>query len=435
MSQMNVISRTQVVNVDPATGFVSVTNAGPPGPAGPAGGPTGPTGPQGPPGFSPFKEFSTEPVNWAEQFRNNIINNSDSNLIRILDAGDSIDVGEGSSTDWRLDGYMGLTIGDLQDEFGDGGSGFMGAGWLNTTGATASKITTTGAWTTVDDTGLLGRRVLKPTTAGNGAIVTGTIRGTTAKIFLLGQTTYGVWDYRIDSGSWIPIDMNNANEMLTVTVTGLSSGTHVIDVRATSGDGRWIGIAGYFANGVVLDNVSVTGTRITDYATQTTGLTGAGGDIYKNTMIYQIFKAFAPVHLFIMPMGINDVIFDVTDTTWQADEWNALACIGVAMDEFGPSAGIRPDVLTIAKHVGQADIIAGFSLWERDWLQMHSIIRDYAEAVGAAFIDVWARGGRSWTAFAAENFWGSGNTDIVHPSNIGHGIMRDMVLEMLDVIP
>jgi hypothetical protein len=433
MSQLNVISRTQVLTVDPATGFVSVTNAGPPGPAGPAGGPTGPTGPQGPPGFSPFKEFSTEPVNWGEQFRDNIINNSDSNLIRILDAGDSIDVGEGANTDYRLGGYMGLSIAELQAEFGDGGSGFMGAGWLNTPGATASKITTTGAWTQVDDTGLLGRRSLKPTTAGNGAIVSGTIRGTTAKIWFLSLAAYGVWDYRIDGGSWIPVDLNNVNDIIVVTVSGLASGTHTVDVRATAGDGRWLGYGGYNANGVVLDNVSVTGTRITDYAVQTAGLTGAGGDPYKNTMIYQIFKAFAPVHLFIMPMGINDIIFDVTDTTWQADEWDALACVGVGMDEFGPSAGIRPDVLAIAKHAGKADIIAGFSLWERDWLQMHSIIRDYADTVGAAFIDVWARGGRSWAAFATENVWAGGNTDIVHLNDIGCGIMKDMVLEMLDV--
>jgi len=47
MGEINVLSRTQVINVDPASGNVSVTNAGPQGPAGPSGGPPGPTGPAG----------------------------------------------------------------------------------------------------------------------------------------------------------------------------------------------------------------------------------------------------------------------------------------------------------------------------------------------------------------------------------------------------
>lgn len=36
--EINVLSRTQIINVDPSSGTVSVINAGPQGPAGPNGG-------------------------------------------------------------------------------------------------------------------------------------------------------------------------------------------------------------------------------------------------------------------------------------------------------------------------------------------------------------------------------------------------------------
>jgi hypothetical protein len=49
--EINVISRTQQIIVDPVSSTVSVINAGPPGPVGPGGGPIGPSGPQGPPGI------------------------------------------------------------------------------------------------------------------------------------------------------------------------------------------------------------------------------------------------------------------------------------------------------------------------------------------------------------------------------------------------
>lgn len=50
-SDITVVSKTQVIDVDPANNGVSITNAGPPGPPGPPGdGGEGPPGPPGPPG-------------------------------------------------------------------------------------------------------------------------------------------------------------------------------------------------------------------------------------------------------------------------------------------------------------------------------------------------------------------------------------------------
>ena len=47
---LNVISRTQQIIVDPVSGTISIVNAGPVGPVGPGGGATGPQGPPGPTG-------------------------------------------------------------------------------------------------------------------------------------------------------------------------------------------------------------------------------------------------------------------------------------------------------------------------------------------------------------------------------------------------
>jgi hypothetical protein len=48
--ELNVISRTQIIRVEPTSNSVSVIYAGPPGPPGTPGGPQGPPGPPGPPG-------------------------------------------------------------------------------------------------------------------------------------------------------------------------------------------------------------------------------------------------------------------------------------------------------------------------------------------------------------------------------------------------
>lgn len=53
-SELDVISRTQIVNVEPASATVSIINAGPAGAPGPPGGPQGPAGPVGPQGIQGF---------------------------------------------------------------------------------------------------------------------------------------------------------------------------------------------------------------------------------------------------------------------------------------------------------------------------------------------------------------------------------------------
>jgi hypothetical protein len=78
MAEINVLSKTQTIVVDPFSGSVSIINAGPPGPAGvegvpgppgpegppgPSGGPPGPTGPTGPSGVGTFPVTENDGTN------------------------------------------------------------------------------------------------------------------------------------------------------------------------------------------------------------------------------------------------------------------------------------------------------------------------------------------------------------------------------------
>jgi hypothetical protein len=430
MTEITILSMTQVINVVSGTAKISVINAGPAGPAGPTG-PPGSGG--GPPGtVTTDKQFSVEPPNWGAHFRA-AVNDADTRLVSILVPGDSLAVGE-DATDWFDDGYVGQLTAALQAEYGDGGSGFIGAGWVAGAGTGGGQVTTTGAWTVLENTGGIGRKCLQPSTPGNGATVVTVCRGTTIDLFYKTNAAFGTWEYKIDGGSFVSVPLNIAGSIKKVTVTGLSAGDHVVTSKATSGDGIWYGHRGRNATGIIVDNVSVSGTELAHMAQDTTGMSGSDADTYRDTLIFRTMEAMAPVDLMILCLGANDVILDVDDPNWLAGLWNALGCIDVALREFGPDPFIKkPDVIVVAEHIGKTEPIIGFGLLERDWLQIHSILRTYAASTGAAFVDIWARGGRTWEAWAEEVVWASSNTDLVHLNDHGHEIMAQEILTLMDV--
>ena len=430
MTEITVLSRTQVINVVAGSATISVINAGPSGPAGPAG-PPGSGG--GPPGtITTEKEFSVEPVNWGAHFRA-AVNDADTRLVSILIPGDSLAVGE-DATDWFADGYPGQLAAALQAEYGDGGSGFIGAGWVAGAGTGGGQVATTGSWTVLENQGGLGRKCLTAASPGNGATAATVCRGTSVDMFFRTDPSFGTWQYKIDAGSFVNVALNTTAAITKVSVSGLSAGDHLVTIKANSGQGIWYGNRGRNATGIIVDNVSVSGTELAHLAQDTTGTTASDADTYRDTLIFRTMQAFAPVDLLILCLGANDVILDVDDATWLPNLWNALGCVDVALREFGPTAFVkRPDVIVVAEHIGKTEPIIGFSLLERDWLQMHSLLKTYASTIGAAFVDIWARGGRTWEAWAAEVVWANSNTDLVHLNDHGHEIMANAILEMMDV--
>jgi hypothetical protein len=62
---------------------------------------------------------------------------------------------------------------------------------------------------------------------------------------------------------------------------------------------------------------------------------------------------------------------------------------------------------------------------------MYSMLRDFALTIGAAFVDIWGSGKRSWKYWQSLGYWGTGNTDPVHPGDTGHQAYADMINGLL----
>ncbi len=336
--------------------------------------------------------------------------------VKVCVLSDSIGVGE-IGTNWLTDGWVGLMKASLQATYGDGGSGFISHNYRAAGNPGGGQVTTTGAWTDVDNEGGLSKRSLKPTTPGNGATITMPVRGTSIDMWFRTDATFGTFHYQIDGGSFVAVPLNITAQVLKVSVS-VSAGNHTVVVRATTGDGRFYGCAGRNATGVIVHNISVSGELLAQLGDNTTGITVT--DPATNTMAYRSMQAASPVDLVILSLGINDVLLDVDDTTFRTNIWNALASLGVGLQAFGPNSTTRPELIVIAENVGDGDILSGFSQWERDWIELRSILAAYAEASGALFVDMWGVGRRTWAYWQSIVAWGNGNTDPLHPNDFGH---------------
>lgn len=355
-------------------------------------------------------------------------------LARLNVQGDSQTLGQ-YATNWRKYGWVGLVRYVLQTLFGDGGYGYINHGSIAGANPGGAQVTTTGAWTDETGEGAITRGAYRPTTPGNGATITFPFRGSTLKIWYRADPSFGTWDYKIGSGSFVPFAMNGAAAITAVTLTGQSTVDSTVTVRATSGDGRSLGVSSYNASGVVIDNVSYGSTLLTQLSARTTG--PAPSDIAMDTLgWHSLVTVSQPCDLAMLALGIGDALLDTDDATFDPALWDALAMFGNASANAGPNAATPPDLIVIGQHQGNADLQLGpgFSQWERDWLFIHSQLRECAATIGAPFIDIWADGKRSYGYWDSLGYWfvnGGGVHDDVHPSNAGHRRYAELVLSVI----
>lgn len=383
--------------------------------------------------FDDVMRFVTTAPAWGEYWRS-ARQLASSRLVRIMVIGDSIPVGEISS-DWRTKGWPALLAASVQAKYGDGGSGWISPAWSTIYGATnpgGGQVTFTGAWTGVSNEGGITAKSLKPTAAGNGATITLPFRGTTLDIFTKTDPAFGRVDYQIDAGSTVQIPLNSAASVKTTTVTGLSSGAHTVKITAAAGDSRFYGIRGRNATGVVVDNVSLSGQKLSDQAVATTNILDAEQSPASVNMpvIGATLSALGPIDVLILTLGANDAIFD-EGTSLQDSLWDALDQIHNKAIKAGLTLARPPEIICGICHIGKADTLPAFALTKRDWVQITSTLRDWSAGVGANLVDHWAQGRHSWDYWQAKTYWGNSNADQVHPNDAGHQAYAAPYIAML----
>ena len=376
------------------------------------------------------RQFVRVPPGWGEQWYSARAQ-AGNRLVRIGILSASIAVGEIASN-WRTKGWPALLAAGLQSRYGDGGSGWISPAW-STMWATApggGQVTRTGNWTRVENEGGITKDSIRPTAVGNGATMTFPFRGTTLDIFCKTNPSYGRVDYRIDGGSAVQIPLNEAVSIKKTTVTGLAPGEHTVQLIAAAGDSRIFGVRGRNPTGMIVDNISTSGQKLVHQADPTTGITDPEATSTTKSVAGATLDTLGPFDVIIIGLGPNDAIFD-EGVNLQDSLWNALDVIHNRAVKNGPTTARPPDLIASIEHIGNADTLPVFALFKRDWTQIASVLRDWSEAVGAALVDHWAQGRRSWGYWQNKGYWGSGNADPVHPNDAGHAAYADPYLSLL----
>lgn len=377
--------------------------------------------------FDDLLRFAKVPPAWGETWRP-ARQLGGSRLVRVLIIGASICAGEASSSPGTTSWYA-LLRSALQAKYGNGGTGFMSIGWRSSTDS-GSGVTFTGAWTDTagggppaTSEGGIGSISARPTTAGNGATMTFTFRGTSLDIFTKTDPAYGRVDYNIDGAGAVQVPLNSAVSIKTTTINGLTTAQHSVVLTAAAGDSRIFGVRGRNATGVIVENVSTSGRRSQDMVFPTTNFSG-------HIAIQDTIAALGKNDLVIIALAPNDIVLG-EETNIQDLMWNAYEEIHNEVVKSGLVLAKPPDIVTLIEHIGTADTIPGFGFVKRDWLQASSVVRDFSDGAGAALIDYWGAGRHSWDYWAAKTYWGAGNTDGIHPNDAGHQAYASPLIALL----
>ena len=377
------------------------------------------------------RRFMYTPTGWGDQWRR-ARTEAASRLVKVAVYGASTTVGE-NSTDQKTKSFQSLTRAAIQAAYGDGGSGLLGpANRTNGSNPGAGPVTQTGSWTDVNNEGGLLRLSVRPTTPGNGATMTFPVRGTTVNVYTRTDPTYGSWTWTIDSNSQTAIALNETAAIKKTTVTGLAPGNHTVVITASTGDGRLIGVEGLNTTGVAFENLSVSGQTFRDLSAATSW--GTSTDPVENSVIGRSLDAIGPVDLVITCLGVNEVIGEPPPTLDAL--YDALDVIYTQIVQSGPAATTPPEIVNITEHVGKADIVTGFSWYQRDWIQFSGAMRLWCTQIGAANLDVWAMGHHSWDYWDSLDYWANPNGapdsgEPIHLHDNAHAAIADPLIELL----
>ncbi|MFJ6010220.1 SGNH/GDSL hydrolase family protein [Streptomyces halstedii] len=290
--------------------------------------------------------------------------------------------------------------------------------------ANKSVVEIQGTWST--GASRYGPGVAYITAQNVGASATYTVKGTTVKIYtLLGHTPSGsraAFTYSIDGAPPVTVGATQESEwsVVTTTVAGLAAGSHSVKIAwagTIDGASQFLsicGVSGENDHGIVVDNLAKSGATTAFYGDPTPASINAvwnGGSAY-------------PADLVIYTAAPNDAQGNVSGDAWTKNVAKFLTAVKK------PNQGAT-DVMIALPHIGNHD--------PNNFVYQDYAIRaeGLARAYGAAFIDLWTVGRNSWDYWNSLGYWGTLNppgaagTDTVHPSDVGHKAIADLITPIL----
>lgn len=330
--------------------------------------------------------------------------------------------------------WVGKVRANLQSQYGDGGSGFMGMADYGTPGGTWLSS----YWTQYPDTDRLksnsttwtlstnanwqydgpGFTMASSSTAGTNMEWNG-MRGTTIAIYILGlaaTTGGGTYTISVDGkqvgGIFTTINKGANAPYRQVITTSATTAPHKIVLTIRSGGVNLFGASAENSAGILVNTFARGGLRSNDtVAGVNHGGKWNGGASY-------------PCDLLIMALGVNDMANADSVASVTGDAQRKL--ISVARN-----GGSRADILFVCHHPGNRDYKYNY----------HDIIarqRELAYAFDGALINMWTTYGNTYAEAAAMNYWGSTTTvgisgsDGLHPSDAGHLLIANEVIPIVN---
>ncbi len=404
---------------------------------------TGPTGPSGPSGSSGNGSTTINPLvgpglnfpaGWGSFYRNKL-NNASNSLVRIMLLGDSISSGSFASNQIPNSSgksWANILMKELQAVYGVGGSGFVSMSsninFASNNNYTNSQLPVSlqGSW--IQQTyGAACAAALYYQSNGNCSATFYT-RGISIEIYYFCGPNQGSLVYTIDGSSPISFNTYNVNTFQTkLTINNLSSGEHSITI-SNSGALNLIGVGGYNATGVVIDNCSFPGLSLNSLS----NVSSLYGNVYDNAGGKQM-KA----DLIIISLGLND---NIDATTFQAKYIKMLTTYKQGSDYTNLGDN---DILSVIQAPGlygnsgtfdtYRTVINNLSkVYNMGVIDLNTILlnNSYNKGIQMGF---WATGvsgsatcttvGNSGTNFA--------NSNSVHESDIGHLAIANVVKSCL----
>ena len=362
------------------------------------------------------------PPNWGQFWRPKR-DNAGAVAAKVMAIGDSITQGYYCSN-LKTTSWVGRMRTSLQAAHGNGGTGMFSvsstqailavdAGVAADWTANGSLATTTGSPTTGIGFGP-GISHLRFTAAGT-ITFTG-VRGTSVRLwYITGGAPRAAWQYSIDGGAAVNVSaVVGATTIANIDVTGLADTTHTVVITWNGAPADvldFIGVAGFKATGVVVDNMGRSGTNVsTAQWGNTSALTIPWNGGVSN-----------PTDLAIVALGVNDA----TLIAEAPDVWlNGMATV---LNTIKLANNGATDIILVNQHFGS---LTGSGLYT----QYSARIRDLADNYNAALVNMWTIGRNSWDYWNSLGYWGTGTspagasgTNSVHPSDLGHQFIADAI--------